>query len=53
METVEAVLADRPLTETEREATRRARIVARVRRGDPSALDLAWPQERAARLSDN
>lgn len=52
METVEAILADRALSEPEREAARRARIVARIRRGDYSEADIAWLEERAAAMSD-
>ncbi|KOX59686.1 MULTISPECIES: hypothetical protein [unclassified Methylobacterium] len=52
LETVEAILSDRRLSEAEREATRRSRIVARIRRGDYSDLDIEWLEIRAAAMTD-
>jgi len=52
METVEAILADRGLSEAEREATRRDRIVARIRRGDYSEADVDFLEVLAAGMED-
>ncbi|WP_207182640.1 hypothetical protein [Methylobacterium indicum] len=52
METVEAILSDRVLSEAEREETRRSRIVARIRLGSYDEVDIEWLEVRAAAMTD-
>jgi len=52
IEVVDAILSDQGLSEAEREATRRARIVKRIRRGDYEAADIDWLEVRAAGMTD-
>lgn len=52
LEVVEAILSDRRLSEAEREATRRDRIVARIREGSYDEADIEHLEVLAAGMSD-
>ncbi|MEH3144087.1 MAG: hypothetical protein PGN34_01740 [Methylobacterium frigidaeris] len=52
IEVVDAILSDRGLSEAEREARLRDRIVTRIRRGDYSEADVDWLEIKAAAMTD-